>query len=270
MEISVRQSEDRGREVCPYCKDGFQDVEPWVCKGCGTAMHADCFNECGSCPSLGCTTKAVSWPNCPTCGVALATRGAVVCISCGFNLESGRTLAGESGGLLNRPRCGSCGARLRSRHSRICLACGDQRPGPASVRETGPATGEPARSARRVSEHIESLRSAQAESGVVWDLPGEDDDDRDDVERLLEGVDISSVLFVLMLALFLLPFVLPFYFFIPEGLVNILAFGYQPLLALLGYFYAQSRGYQRPGEIALLCLFCGPFGFLFTIALTKG
>jgi TM2 domain-containing membrane protein YozV len=43
-------------EVCPYCRTKIvaEDV-PFVCEGCGTSHHADCYAENGGCTIFGCS-----------------------------------------------------------------------------------------------------------------------------------------------------------------------------------------------------------------------
>jgi hypothetical protein len=45
---------------CPFCRDDVHDGEGRACPRCGTAQHADCWDEAGGCTTLGCRGRAAS------------------------------------------------------------------------------------------------------------------------------------------------------------------------------------------------------------------
>ncbi|HET6495557.1 MAG TPA: hypothetical protein VFH61_09365 [Thermoleophilia bacterium] len=46
----------KGVASCPYCRDTVNESkEAWVsCGGCETLLHAECWDDLGRCPTLGC------------------------------------------------------------------------------------------------------------------------------------------------------------------------------------------------------------------------
>lgn len=49
----------RPRQRCPFCHDGLDPLVPLSrCEGCGAVFHAECVEEFGGCPALGCSGSA--------------------------------------------------------------------------------------------------------------------------------------------------------------------------------------------------------------------
>ncbi|MEZ0229225.1 MAG: RING finger protein [Planctomycetota bacterium] len=46
-----------GKARCAYCHEDVTGAEPDLvaCEHCHTVLHADCYDELGRCPILGCT-----------------------------------------------------------------------------------------------------------------------------------------------------------------------------------------------------------------------
>ena len=82
------------REICPFCKDGFEQGDSHICQNCSTMMHSECFQENGGCAVLGCDTKTKDWPRCSQCTEQLSQLSAVVCILCGYDQEKKRYIDG--------------------------------------------------------------------------------------------------------------------------------------------------------------------------------
>lgn len=80
------------REICPFCKDGFEQGETLVCEGCNTTLHQECFEENGGCAVPGCHEKSDDWPTCSQCDERLAKLSAVICIQCGYDQENNRQI----------------------------------------------------------------------------------------------------------------------------------------------------------------------------------
>jgi len=51
--IVIRMEPGRGDLRCGYCHDQV-GAGAWRCKNCDMALHRGCFQEAGSCPTLGC------------------------------------------------------------------------------------------------------------------------------------------------------------------------------------------------------------------------
>ena len=47
---------------CAYCHDSLGPRAPKPCLGCGTQLHAGCWEEVGRCPTLGCRVSVQDWP----------------------------------------------------------------------------------------------------------------------------------------------------------------------------------------------------------------
>lgn len=43
---------------CAYCHGVFGQAIHWSCARCETCLHADCWDEVGACPTLGCANRA--------------------------------------------------------------------------------------------------------------------------------------------------------------------------------------------------------------------
>lgn len=97
--MKLMVSERWKREICPFCKDGFEQGDTRICVGCSTMMHQECFQENGGCAVPGCHEKSEDWPTCSQCDERLAKLSAVFCIHCGYDQENGRYIEG-----VPRPR----------------------------------------------------------------------------------------------------------------------------------------------------------------------
>lgn len=53
MEPRVETLERRSHQQCAVCHDAL-DLEPITCPLCDTALHGDCAEALGRCPTLGC------------------------------------------------------------------------------------------------------------------------------------------------------------------------------------------------------------------------
>jgi hypothetical protein len=45
--------------ICPLCKDELSD-DTIKCRGCGTVSHAECMDDMGGCPTMGCDFRGKS------------------------------------------------------------------------------------------------------------------------------------------------------------------------------------------------------------------
>ncbi|MDF1661434.1 MAG: RING finger protein [Planctomycetota bacterium] len=105
--MKVSLNERWRREICPFCKDGFEQDDTHSCENCSTVMHEECFQENGGCAVLGCDTKTKDWPRCSQCSEQLTQLSAVLCIHCGYNQETGRYVEGAPGRYQASPERGN-------------------------------------------------------------------------------------------------------------------------------------------------------------------
>jgi GntR family transcriptional regulator len=57
LRFFARQGATGGIALCPYCRASVSDQEIACCFVCGTAHHAECWNESGHCSVFGCEGK---------------------------------------------------------------------------------------------------------------------------------------------------------------------------------------------------------------------
>lgn len=102
--MKLMVSERWRREICPFCKDGFEQGDTHICGNCSTMMHGECFQENGGCAVLGCNTKTEDWPCCSQCNEQLSQLSAVLCIHCGYHQEDRRYVEGVARQRQEAPR----------------------------------------------------------------------------------------------------------------------------------------------------------------------
>jgi hypothetical protein len=58
MDVPRVREARSGREVCPFCREGFgDDSAVLVCEGCAVTYHEACLQEMVRCATLGCVGK---------------------------------------------------------------------------------------------------------------------------------------------------------------------------------------------------------------------
>jgi hypothetical protein len=118
--------------ACPYCLwqisgGGANDVRR--CSACGTAYHADCYQENGGCGTFGCPDWTARQGGAPVPAPAVATTPRVgPAYRSGGSLPGSQTVEANSGATFAgaRPDAASYpGASPPSRFDSFCNQCGE-------------------------------------------------------------------------------------------------------------------------------------------------
>lgn len=109
MSLEIRARAGESSPECPYCHD--EVGEPVACPDCRAGLHAECWAELESCPTLGCSGRPAesaapaSRPTggavdpsraCAACHGPASAKDSETCEGCGFRVHAGcRTADGS-------------------------------------------------------------------------------------------------------------------------------------------------------------------------------